>query len=195
VSEEDHLQYQKKQAATETADAPEMRPSTAHEPANRASLASPVDYDDVVTVTATATSPIMTHGAATGDITGTPSPLRDDSAAARAALVIGASMVALVSQPIRRTDKMRHGAKHVIGTLHEGELFVIVAVHGHCTSAPDACGDGVDVHSASPASSTSLASMVLEIRCDDLAPVPAASDSYHTPSSIPGFIRATDRQV
>ncbi len=198
VVEEETLRYQKEHAVdalTQAVVAPETQPSTPQQLVNGASLASTVDYDDVVTATATATSPITTHGTATSDITGTPSPSRDDSAAARAALVVGSSMVALVSQPIRRTDKMRNGVKHVIGTLHEGELFVIVAVHGRCTSAPDVRGGDTDVQSASRAASSSLASMVLEIRCDDLAPVPTTSDSYHTPSSIPGFIRATDRQV
>lgn len=162
-------------------------------PTSSASLNS--EDGDVVTATATATSPIITHGAPTGDIAGTPSPSRDDSAAARAALVVGASMVALATQPIRRTDKMRNGAKHVIGTLHEGELFVIVAVHERGTSDLNSGGSGADAQSFSPNSLPSLVNMVLEIRCDDLAPVPSASDSYATLSSIPGFIRATDRQV
>jgi hypothetical protein len=134
------------------------------------------DEDDVVTATATATSPIMSHAEAAGVLAGgTPSPPRDEGAAARAALVVGASMVALVAQPIRRTDKMRHGAKHVVGQLDEGELFVIVAVHDRRPSANVGDDDAPpSASAASPSSSpsssaASLAEMVLEIRSDDLA--------------------------
>ena len=73
-----------------------------------------VNEDDLVTVTAlTRADPIPP---VPGVLSGTPSPARDEVAAAAVrSLVVGASMVALVAQRIRRTDKMRHGAKHVVG--------------------------------------------------------------------------------
>ena len=92
-----------------------------------------VSDDDGATPTSLAGAPLVP---AAGLVhSGTPSPPRDEAAAAAArSLVVGASMVSLVAQPIRRTDKMRHGARHVVGQLHEGELFV-----SHCITNDEFC--------------------------------------------------------